>query len=146
LPPLADLSKTEIKGPAEPVDFLGRQILYVGRENGFVANVSRKQISKIISRLEEDYTLEQRRKEDSNFQETIVDLRKSISAYRGIYMDAFNYAALDSELRAAERRIISDILVDIFGEDALAKVSNIGRDFLGIGELDVAPVVNDLED
>jgi RNA-directed DNA polymerase len=145
IPELADRSKTEIIAPREPVEFLGREIVYLGSINKVVANISRKQIAKIRWQLEGDYSYEARYKQGSNFQETVVDLWKSIASYFGIYKDAHNFFALDSELRAAARKIISDIFLDVFGEDALAKVTNNGRDFLGIGYLTVPSPASDLE-
>jgi RNA-directed DNA polymerase len=145
IPELAERSKTEIVAPREPVDFLGREIVYLGSENRFVARVARKQIAKIKMRLENDYNYVTRYKERSDFQETVADLWRSIAAYLGIYKDAHNFLLLDSELRAAARKIISDIFLDIFGENALARISPEGRNFLGIGELDVPQPMSDLE-
>jgi hypothetical protein len=145
IPDLMERSKTEIGAPREPVDFLGREIVYLGSKGKFVARVSRRQIEKIKIRLEDDYNYHTRHRERSDFQETIVDLRRSISAYLGVYKDADNSIFLDSELRAVAREIISGIFIDIFGENALTRVSSEGRNFLGIGELDVPEPLNDLE-
>jgi RNA-directed DNA polymerase len=145
IPELTDGSKTTIVGPREPIDFLGREIVYLGTHDKFVSRVARKQISKIRTQLENDYNYEARRSAASDFQKTIVDLWKSVSAYLGIYKDAQNFVVLDSELRAAARAIISDLLTDIFGEDALLRVDSRGRNFLGIGDLDVPEPVNDLD-
>jgi hypothetical protein len=145
IPGLGERSKTEIIAPHDPVDFLGREIVYLGSINKVVARISRKQIAKIRWQLEEDYSYEARYKQGSNFQETVVDLWKSIASYLGIYKDAHNFFALDSELRATARKIISEIFLDVFGEDALANVTNDGREFLGIGYLDVPAPANDLE-
>ena len=95
--------------------------------------------------LEEEYSYESRRKQGSNFQDTVVELWRSISSYLGIYKDAYNFAVLDSELRGTARRIISDIFKDVFGHAALSNVTDDGRDFLGIGELNVPSPVDDLD-
>jgi hypothetical protein len=145
IPAPSESSKTEIIGPREPVDFLGREIVHLGSGNKHVARVSRRQIAKIVLQLEEDYTYEARRKQGSNFQETIVDLWNSVATYLGIYRDAYNFVVLDSELRRVARKIIGDIFLDVFGENALDKVTEAGRDFLGIGQLDVPDSANDLE-
>jgi RNA-directed DNA polymerase len=145
IPELEDRSKTEIKGPSDPIDFLGREIVYLGSERKCVARISRKQIAKIKFQLEEEYTFETRHKQGSSFQETVVDLWKSIAAYMGVYKDAYNFPVLDSELRALARKLISDMFLDIFGENALARVSSDGRDFLGIGELRMPEFTYDLE-
>ena len=145
IPELTDRTKTELKGPQEPVDFLGREIVYRANAGGYVSQVSRKQIAKIRLLLEDEYSYESRRKQNSNFQDTVVELWRSISSYLGIYKDAYNFAILDSELRGTARRIISDIFKDVFGDTALAKVTDDGRDFLGIGELNVPAPLDDLD-
>lgn len=145
IPELADRTKTELKGPQEPVDFLGREIVYRANASAYVSQVSRKQIAKIKLLLEDEYKYESRRKQNSNFQDTIVELWRSISSYLGIYRDAYNFSILDSALRGAARRIISDIFKDVFGDAALAKVTDDGRDFLGIGELNVPEPLDDLD-
>lgn len=145
IPELADRTKTVLKGPQEPVDFLGREIVYRANANGYVSQVSRNQIAKIKLLLEDEYSYESRQKQNSNFQDTIVELWRSISSYLGIYKDAYNFTVLDSELRGTARRIISDIFKEIFGDAALAKVTDDGRDFLGIGELNVPAPLDDLD-
>jgi RNA-directed DNA polymerase len=145
IPELADNSKTELRGPQEPVDFLGREIVYRASASGYVSQVSRKQISKIKLLLEDEYSFQNRRKLGSNFQDTVVELWKSISSYRGIYKDAYNFVVLDSELRGAARKILSDIFKDVFGDAALAKITDDGRNFLGIGDLNVPPAFDDLD-
>ena len=145
IPELTDRTKTELRGPREPVDFLGREIVYRSSAGGYVSQVSRKQIAKIKLLLEDEYSYESRRNQKSNFQDTIVELWRSISSYLGIYKDAYNFVVLDSELRGAARKAISDIFKDVFGDAALAKVTDDGRDFLGIGELHVPAPLDDLD-
>jgi RNA-directed DNA polymerase len=145
IPKLGEQSKTWIVPPREPVYFLGREIAYIESENRFVSKVGRKQIQKLKDRLTDDFNYDTRRKEGSDFQETMVDLWTSISAYLGIYKDAYDFIILDSELRGAKRRIIGGILTDIFGESAVDRISGDARDFLGIGALDFPEPNNDLE-
>ena len=46
IPELLDQSKTMIIAPQQPVDFLGREIVFLGSENKFVARVSQRQLLK----------------------------------------------------------------------------------------------------
>jgi RNA-directed DNA polymerase len=146
IPELSDNSKTRIIPPKEGLDFLGREIVYLGSENRFVSRISRRQIAKIRNQLEDEYSFENRLTEHSNFQQTVVDLAKSISAYLGIYKDAYNYAVLDSELRSVTRSVLVNLFEDIFGASVLDKVTDRGRNFLGIGDLIMPDPSNDLED
>jgi RNA-directed DNA polymerase len=145
VPELDDHSKTQIIAPGQPVDFLGLELVFMKSENRFVQRVGRKQLAKIEAKLEEEYNLENLIKEGINFQETMVDLWRSVSSYRGIYHDAYDYVVLDSELRRIARMILSNIFKDVFGDSALDNVSPKGRNFLGIGELDLPDPIDDLQ-
>lgn len=136
IPEISQNSKTQILSGESPLDFLGREIKYLGAEGRFVSCVSNKQIDKIKTRLAADFSIESRLKEKKNFQETIVDLSKSIAAYSGIYGDVYNYKQFDGDLRGQGRSIIMKIFRDLFGRQALASLSDDGRIFLGIGTLD----------
>jgi RNA-directed DNA polymerase len=144
IPGLSDDSKTQLIGPSDPIDFLGREIVRVGSDNRAVWRVSTKQIRKIVSRLEDEYTLKARLKADSNFQETVVDLWDSIAAYFSIYKGAYNYLSLDSALRGASSRIIGDIFLELFGERALANTTPDERKFLGMSHVDFDESANDI--
>ena len=60
IPKIADDSKSKIVSSSEPLTFLGREIVYLDSEKSFVARVSRNQISKIKSRLVDDYSFSSR--------------------------------------------------------------------------------------
>ena len=145
IPELTDNSKTQLFGPSDPIDFLGREIVRIGGGDEVVARVSQKQISKITKRLVEEYTLQAQIKAGNNFQDAIVDVWSSIAAYLGVYKDAYNYMSLDSALRGTSRKIISEIFLELFGEDALSKVTIEGKKFLGMSHVDFGDPVNDLE-
>ncbi len=136
IPEIADGSKTVIISRSDPLSFLGREILHLDLENKFVARVATKQIDKIKGRLSDDYSFEHRLKLDKSFQDTIVDLSKSISSYLGIYKDAYNYIYFESELRGQARAIIVKIFKDLFGQQALSALTPDGQKFLGIEILD----------
>jgi RNA-directed DNA polymerase len=145
IPEIMEGSKTQIGAPDEPIDFLGREIVYVGSAGRTVARVSRNQIAKIKMQLEGEYTYQSRLKQGSNFQDTIVDMWRSIASYLGAYKDAYDYPVLDSELRASARKLMSDMFRDIFGDDALEMVTEEAKDFLGFGSLNFPQQALDLE-
>ncbi len=70
------------------------------------------------------------------FQDTIIDLLKSISSYLGIYKDAHNYQQFENELRGQARAIIVQLFKELFGQQALGSLTADGRKFLGIEKLD----------
>jgi RNA-directed DNA polymerase len=146
IPELIDGSKTQLMGPSDPIDFLGREIVYVGAANDVVARVSQKQISKIVRKLEEEYSYQARIKAGSNFQDTVVEVSASISAYFGIYKDAHNFVSLDTALRGTSRKIISEIFFELLGEQALSKITIEGRKFLGMSHVNFGDPVDDLDE
>ena len=133
IPEIAEGSKTKIISRSDPLDFLGREIVFLGSQDTFVARVGTKQVEKIKARLRKEFLFGARFSEGKNFQETIVDLSRSIAAYLGIYKDAFNYPAFEAELRGLARLIVVKIFQDLFGQEALDLLSPEGRRFLGMG-------------
>jgi len=136
IPEIADGSKTIIVSRSDSLSFLGREIVHLGSENAFVARVAAKQIDKIKVRLIEEFSFDHRSKLGKSFQDTIIDLSKSISAYLGIYKDAHNYKQFEAELRGQGRAIIVKIFKDLFGQQALSSLTPEGRKFLGLEILD----------
>jgi RNA-directed DNA polymerase len=145
IPELIDNSKTQLLGPSDPIDFLGREIVRIGSDGNTVSRVAQKQINKIVRKLEDEYTLQSRMKADSNFQETLVEIWDSISAYLAVYKDAYNYVSLDSALRATSRKIIGDIFLELFGERALSNITIEERRFLGMSHVEFGELVNDYD-
>jgi hypothetical protein len=145
VPELEDNSKTLIVAPRQPVDFLGLEIVFVESENRFVQRVGRKQLAKILSKLEDEYHLENLIKEGVGFQDMMVDLWRSVASYRGMYRDTYDYVLFDSELRRIGRSILSNIFKDVFGHSVLDRVSEKNRNFLGIGQLDLPDPTDDLD-
>ena len=102
--------------------------------------MSRGQIDKIKNRLTNDFSFKRRPTDGKNFQDTIVDLSRSIAAYLGIYKDAFNSSQFEAELRDLGRSIVAAIFQDLFGQERLRSLAPEGKRFLGIEILDtVAP-------
>ena len=83
--------------------------MYLGAVDNFVARVSVRQIDKVKFRLVNEFSFAKRLEDGRNFQETIVDLSKSIAAYLEIYGDAYNYKTFEDELRGHGRAIIAKI-------------------------------------
>ncbi|MET4390455.1 RNA-directed DNA polymerase [Bradyrhizobium sp. F1.4.3] len=139
-----DTSKTQIVAPKQPVDFLGLELVHSDKAGDYVKRVGRKQIAKIEKRLEEEYSYENLRKERVTFQQATVDLWRSIASYLGIYRNTYDWTTLDSELRRIGRKVMEGIFEDVFGSGVLRRVTPEGREFLGLGTLDIPDVANDV--
>jgi group II intron reverse transcriptase/maturase len=136
IPQIAVNSKTNILSHADPLIFLGREIVYLDSIGTFVARVGNKQISKIKLRINSEFSFAERSKKGDNFQDTLVDLSKSIAAYLGIYKDAYNFKQFEADLRGQSRAVIVRLFEELFGQHALGSLSPAGRKFLGIEILD----------
>lgn len=136
IPELENGSKTKIVSRLESLDFLGREIVFLDSANSFVAEVGKRQIVKIKNKLNEEFSLDNRLASKSNFQETIVDLSRSIAAYLGIYKDAHNYISLECDLNELRRAIVAAIFKGLFGYENMRSLSPDKKRFLGIDLLD----------
>ena len=145
IPEILDHSKTKIFGPRATVDFLGQELVYLSSTNSYVACVGGKQISKIRTRLRTEYDYVEKSKEGSTFQETLVELSRSIAAYRALYGRAHDFSRLDQNLRQIERSIVVKIFEDIFGPTALSSLDSYKKNYLGIGRIDVLEAANDMD-
>ena len=132
IPEIADGSKTRIISRSDPLEFLGREIVFLGSQECFVARVGTRQVEKIKARLRKEFSFSARSLLGKSFQETIVDLSRSTTAYLGIYKDAFNYSQFEAELRGVARSIVLAIFQDLFGKEAIDSLSPDGRRFLGV--------------
>ncbi|QHP68922.1 hypothetical protein EI171_17595 [Bradyrhizobium sp. LCT2] len=138
IPELGDeTSKTQIVAPRMPVTFLGLELVHYEATGRYEKRVGRKQIAKIERRLEEQYSFENLRKERVNFQQANVDLSRSISSYLGIYRGTYDFPLVESELRRIARQVLEALFEDVFGLDVLRRVTPEGREFLGLGKMDI---------
>jgi group II intron reverse transcriptase/maturase len=145
IPKISDDSKTKIISSSEPLEFLGREILFSGSENKFVARISKKQIEKIKTRLTEDYSLEKLIQEKDSFQDAILKMSRSVAAYLGIYKDAFNFATFEDDLRGCSRAIIASLFENLFGPQAIQSLTPEKRKFLGINSIDIVEPNSELD-
>jgi RNA-directed DNA polymerase len=136
IPEIESSSKTKIVSRSDSLEFLGREVVFLGSTNSFVVRVSERQIEKIKERLGSEFSFKKRSEDGKNFQDTIVDPSKSVAAYLGLYKDAFNYPKFEAELKGLGRSIVSAIFRDLLGQEILRSLTIEGRKFLGIEILD----------
>jgi RNA-directed DNA polymerase len=145
IPEIADGSKTKIVPRSDPLEFLGREIIFLGSRNCFVARVGQKQVEKIKAKLAAEFSFEGRSGDGGNLQDTIVDLSRSITAYLGIYRDASNFPQFAQELRDFGQSIITTIFQDIFGRECLSNLTPKARNFLGMETLNILEPDSELD-
>ncbi|BCW90536.1 hypothetical protein sos41_37070 [Alphaproteobacteria bacterium SO-S41] len=132
IPNLGGNSKTIVRGPDDPLEFLGQEILYLDKSDAYVARISKAQIAKIVSSLKAEYSPSEIVREKLTLADVNIALSRTLSAYRGAYAHASNYQALDGQLRATTRAIIKDVLETIFGFEIVRNITPEGQQFLGI--------------
>lgn len=136
IPEIANGTKTKLVSRSDSFEFLGREIVFLDSADSFVARVSEKQMVKIKGRLARDFSFRNRSAAGKTFQDTIVDLSKSIAAYLGIYKDAFNYPQFEAEMKGLGRSLVAAIFQDLFGLENLQSLTPEARRFLGMEVLD----------
>jgi hypothetical protein len=145
IPELEDGSKSQIVDRANPVDFLGLELIFLGKANKFVSRVPGRQIEKIKTQLIADYSLSALVEQNKNFQSALVDLSRSIASYLGIYRSVNNHANFKSEMVGTARTIVRKLFQQVFGENAIKGLSYESKLFLGIGDFDLAEPSEELD-
>jgi RNA-directed DNA polymerase len=138
-------SKTAIIAEREPLDFLGREIVFLENQAGYVWRVGARQLEKIKSQISTDYSPETAMKEHKTLSDALVALTRTVVAYLGAYKGAHNFSRLDSELRHAQRCGVSRMFDCIFGQNAMARVSARHREFLGYSSLGQIDPIADID-
>lgn len=142
LPPLGSDGKSRIYNPSEPIEFLGRELVYSRRDERFVQKISKAQRGKIRGRLLETFALDKLIKEKRDFVDAMQSLNLSISAYLCAYKNVANADQFTSEMHELYRHIIKGIFKDLFGANAVDLLDQKKKSFLG---LDVLQLRDDIE-
>jgi RNA-directed DNA polymerase len=132
IPEIESRSKTLIVAKSDPLEFLGREIVFLDSSNCYVNRIGKRQIDKITNRLISELSLKGQLSRDRTLQDTIEGLAKSSAAYLGIYRGAHNYSSFEEILKGVRRLILADIFRDLFGHECLQSLSPEAKKFLGI--------------
>ena len=132
IPNLDDGNKTIIVPPNEPVEFLGFDIAREDSTAKFKAKIPEKSFVKIFEQLRNSATLDRCEFEQWNFAEFVKNLNSKKSAYRGAYSYASNYDEFISKLESNSQEATRKLLNELFGSEALKKLSKKKLNFLGI--------------
>jgi RNA-directed DNA polymerase len=138
-------TKTVVYGPGHNITFLGLEIALLQSLDKYVARVSRPQIRKIQDRLETEYSYASARKSKKTLSETTVRLSRSIAAYLGVYKNAHDYIALETELERTMNVVLSNLYSDIFGIDVCEKLDDQAKHFLGLDILTMPAPSSDID-
>ncbi|MCE4225878.1 hypothetical protein HCU64_19170 [Methylobacterium sp. C25] len=137
IPEIGNSSKTELCTPDQPVDFLGRSIVYRSRSNAYEAIIGKSQINKILNNLKTDYRYNSTKTKDMNISKFMQNLNQSINSYLGIYKDAANFIDFRARLGAEVDKITRELFVELFGTEAISQLDERKRQFIGIPKINI---------
>lgn len=135
IPELAAGNKTAIAGQDDPLTFLGYELC---RANGkYLARVSDEQVLAIKELVLGRYSIEELKSKGLNFQDALIALGRSVSAYCGAYNLAANKQQFVLEMKQLGKMVVTNILMEVFGADAIHRISDDYKSFLGIAEFEI---------
>ncbi len=132
IPKLGDDGKTRIFNPNESVEFLGFDLVLDQSQGLYLAKIPKRSFDKIFEQIRQSATLAYCENEKWNFAEFVKNLNSKKSAYRGAYSYASNYGEFILKLDSNSRNATRDLLKELFGSEALKKLSDKKLNFLGI--------------
>ncbi len=132
IPKLDDGGKTKIFNPNESVEFLGFDLVLDQAKGLYLAKIPKSSFDKIFEQIRNSSTLAYCETEKWNFAEFVKNLNSKKSAYRGAYSYAVNYDEFISKLESNSRNATRELLKELFGSEALKKLSDKKLNFLGI--------------
>jgi RNA-directed DNA polymerase len=132
IPKLGDDGKTKIFDPNESVEFLGFDLVLDQSQGLYRVKIPQRSFDKIFEQIRSSATLAYCEVEKWNLSEYVKNLNAKKSAYRGAYSYASNYDEFLLKLESNSRNATRELLKEIFGSEALKKLSDKKLKFLGI--------------
>lgn len=122
--------KTEIRSPAEPIEFLGMELgLKPGGEK-YVLTISEAQMKAVKSTFTAYHDVDFALQEANNLPKLLARLLNMKSGYKAAYGLADNFDEFSKLLELWSKNCIRSVYGSIFGHDKIAKLSPKCRQFL----------------
>ena len=132
IPQLSEDGKTKICGYQAPFSFLGREFYFHSGESGYRQRISMRQIEKIKERIKEEFDLRKALERGTDFPSFATALSRTINSYLYAYKGIANEQFFDDQMREITRSSIQRVYIEMFGKEAVDKLSEKRRAFLGI--------------
>lgn len=135
IPDIEQGGKTQLVRKFEPLEFLGREVVFSERNGDFIQRVSKSKIKKMKEKIVELSDVEQAVKDNISFPDLALIIAQKTASYLQSYSDVHNAAHLEHELRSARNLAQTKIIETVFGKNAVNRVNPQHRRFIGlIGE------------
>ncbi len=135
IPDLEQGGKTQLVRKFEPLEFLGREIIFSDKEGDFVQRVSTSKIKKMKEKIIELSDVDQAVKDNLSFPEVAQKISRKTASFLHSYSDVYNALHLEHELRGARNHAQMKMIETVFGKNAISNISPKHRSFMGlIGE------------
>ena len=137
LPPLAEETKTKVYETNKPLDFLGVEIYWSDKTSAWEHKIPNGQLSKIRNKiilLGDFDDLSQKKMSFFDFAGKVAGIEKG---YVNAYKQAKNIDALRQIVREAQSTATKQILIKLFGNEALDNLDANKLEFLRLNSIDV---------
>ncbi len=132
IPDLEQGGKTQLVTKFEPLQFLGREIVFSERQGDFIQRVSKSKIEKMKEKIIELSDVDQAIKENLSFPDLAQRIARKAASFLHSYSDAYNASHLENELRNARNLAQTKMIESVFGKDAISKIAPKHRAFIGL--------------
>lgn len=126
-------SKTVFVSPKKPVEFLGMDLVAKENPHRYVCRIPRSVVEKIKKSIVTENSLASVVQGNGSFFSLHRRLSALPDAYRNVFSHAENWLDVQPEIVRACETALETTFVEIFGGDAVSKLTSNLRKFLGIG-------------
>jgi retron-type reverse transcriptase len=132
IPEFGKDSKTRFVAKFDPLQFLGREIVFSEKEGDFIERVSKEKNGKMKASISEVGTLNQLVEKGETIVSLSARLTQRAASYTFSYSDAHNAAYLESQMRQAVSHTLKNMFSQVFGAEAVKKMKSDRAKFLGV--------------
>lgn len=132
IPDLEQGGKTQLVTKFDPLEFLGREIVFSGRQGDFIQRISKSKIEKMKEKIVELSDVDQAIEDNLSFAELVQKIARKTASFLHSYSDVDNAAHLEHELRSARNMAQTKMIVEVFGANALKNIAQKHRSFIGL--------------
>ncbi|MEJ0018479.1 MAG: reverse transcriptase domain-containing protein [Acetobacteraceae bacterium] len=122
--------KTEIRTPAEPVEFLGMELAPKPGTPRYCLTISKQQQTKIREQFTKFHDVDLVMKEDLNLPKLLQRLENMKSGYRTAYQAADNFRMLSAQLDQWAGNCITKVYTSMFSAKSVQELTRTQRRFL----------------
>lgn len=132
IPKVEENSKTIIREPNQPIDFLGLEITPNDKGIGYRINVPKAAFDEVKSRLQPFREFETAFHKYREFSRVIKKINNVIEGYINVYKMANNFNAFSDFAENCKLKTVRGLLISTFGKNIFSSLDAKRREFLGL--------------